>query len=92
MSEAVYRIYGSEMSPYSVKVRAYFRFLSGWMASVLEQGVQQGVIRLTHPPQVEAEVFMASVHGAMLSARAYGDAAMFGVIANTQLERLAAQQ
>lgn len=26
MSEGVYRIYGSEMSPYSVKVRSYFRF------------------------------------------------------------------
>jgi glutathione S-transferase len=26
VSEGVYRIYGSEMSPYSVKVRSYFRF------------------------------------------------------------------
>lgn len=26
MSEGVYRIYGSEMSPYSVKVRSYFRY------------------------------------------------------------------
>lgn len=25
MSEAVFRIYGTEMSPYSVKVRSYFR-------------------------------------------------------------------
>ena len=54
----------------AVEVRAYFRFLSGWMSSVLEQGAQQGRIRLAHSPQVEAEVFMATVHGAMLSARA----------------------
>ncbi|THC45310.1 TetR/AcrR family transcriptional regulator [Massilia sp. Mn16-1_5] len=72
----------------AVEVRAYFRFLSGWIASVLERGAQQGSIHLTHAPQVEAEVFMASVHGAMLSARAYGDTAVFGTIARTQLERL----
>ncbi len=75
----------------AVEVRAYFRFLSSWMASVLEQGVQEGRIRLTQTPQVEAEILMATVHGAMLSARAYQDATMFGSIALTQLERLAAE-
>ncbi len=73
----------------AVEVRAYFRFLSGWMASLLARGVQQGTIRLTQSPEVEAEVFMATVHGAMLSARAYGDAKVFGAITTTQLERLA---
>lgn len=73
----------------AVEVRAYFRFLSGWMASLLARGVQQGTIRLTQSPEVEAEVFMATVHGAMLSARAYGDAKAFGAITTTQLERLA---
>lgn len=73
----------------AVEVRAYFRFLSDWMASVLERGAQQGRMKLVHPPAVEAEVFMATVHGAMLSARAYKDASMFGIIATTQLERLA---
>jgi len=73
----------------AVEVRAYFRFLSGWMTSLFEQGVQQGTIRLTQSPEVEAEVFMATVHGAMLSARAYGDAKVFGAITTAQLERLA---
>ena len=72
----------------AVEVRGYFRFLSGWMASLLEQGARQGTIRLTQSPEVEAEVFMATVHGAMLSARAYGDAKVFGAITTTQLERL----
>jgi TetR/AcrR family transcriptional repressor of nem operon len=72
----------------AVEVRGYFRFLSGWMASLLEQGVRQGTIRLTQSPEVEADVFMATVHGAMLSARAYGDAKVFGAITTTQLERL----
>ena len=74
----------------AVEVRGYFRFLSGWMASVLERGVQQGTIRLMQPPEVEAEVFMATVHGAMLSARAYGDAKVFGAITAAQLARVEA--
>lgn len=71
------------------EVRAYFRFLSGWMASVFERGSKGGTIRLDRSPELEAEVFMATVHGAMLSARAYGDSAVFGTIVSTQLERVA---
>jgi TetR/AcrR family transcriptional regulator, transcriptional repressor for nem operon len=74
----------------AVEVRGYFRFLSAWMASVLERGVQQGTIRLAQAPEVEAEVFMATVHGAMLSARAYGDAKVFGAITAAQLARIQA--
>ncbi|WP_208278620.1 TetR/AcrR family transcriptional regulator [Massilia oculi] len=74
----------------AVEVRGYFRFLSAWMASVLERGVQQGTIRLAQAPEVEAEVFMATVHGAMLSARAYGDAKVFGAITAAHLARIQA--
>jgi TetR/AcrR family transcriptional repressor of nem operon len=41
---------------------------------------------------VEAEAFMATVHGAMLSARAYGDPKIFGVILAPVLQRLSAPQ
>jgi len=41
---------------------------------------------------VEAEAFMATIHGAMLSARAYGDSKIFGVIVNPLLERLSIRQ
>jgi TetR/AcrR family transcriptional repressor of nem operon len=75
----------------ALEVRAYFRFLSGWLTSVFEQGAAQGVIKLTNAPRIEAEAFMATVHGAMLSARAYGDTAIFGVIMDPQLTRLAAK-
>jgi TetR/AcrR family transcriptional repressor of nem operon len=34
---------------------------------------------------------MAAVHGAMLSARAYGDTSAFGSIMDPQLERMAAR-
>jgi TetR/AcrR family transcriptional repressor of nem operon len=74
-----------------LEVRAYFRFLSGWLTSVMERGAAQGVLRLTDTPRIEAEAFMATVHGAMLSARAYGDTAIFATIMDPQLTRLAAK-
>jgi TetR/AcrR family transcriptional repressor of nem operon len=46
---------------------------------------------LANAPQVEAEIFMATVHGAMLSARAYGDTSIFGSIMDPQLERMSAK-
>jgi TetR/AcrR family transcriptional repressor of nem operon len=75
----------------ALEIRAFFRFLSGWLTAVLERGVQQKAIALLHPPQVEAEIFMATVHGAMLSARAYGDTKVFGKIMDPMLERMAVQ-
>lgn len=75
----------------ALQVRAYFRLLSGWLTAVFERGVEQGVIVLAHPPRTEAETFMATVHGAMLSARAYGDTDIFGTIMEPQLERLSAK-
>jgi TetR/AcrR family transcriptional regulator, transcriptional repressor for nem operon len=74
----------------ALEIRAYFRFLSGWLTSVLERGAALGVVALTDTPRVEAEAFMATVHGAMLSARAYGDTAIFGTVMDPQLARLSA--
>lgn len=75
----------------ALEIRAYFRFLSGWLTSVLERGVQQGTLQLTHAPRVEAEAFMATLHGAMLSTRAYNEACIFGIIMDPQLERMSAK-
>jgi TetR/AcrR family transcriptional repressor of nem operon len=74
----------------ALEIRAYFRFLSGWLTSVLERGAALGVVTLSDTPRVAAEAFMATVHGAMLSARAYGDTAIFGTIMDPQLARLSA--
>lgn len=73
----------------SVEVRAHFRSVSAWISSVLERGARHGHLQLTSPPHVEAEAFMATVHGAMLSARAYGDPKIFAVVTGPLLERLA---
>jgi len=72
----------------ALEVRAHFRTLSDWLTSVMERGAQQGVLRLTGPARSEAEAFMATVHGAMLSARAYGDPHMFAVVTAPLLDRL----
>ncbi|MCK0208266.1 TetR/AcrR family transcriptional regulator [Starkeya koreensis] len=71
------------------EVRGHFRTLAAWLAATMERGAAEGGLHLSDPGPVEAELFMASVHGAMLSARAYGDPAMFGTITRPLLHRLA---
>lgn len=70
------------------EVRSHFLDLTAWLASVLAQGATQGVISLRTSPESEAMVFMATVHGAMLSARAYGDPEVFAAIVQPLLRRL----
>jgi TetR/AcrR family transcriptional repressor of nem operon len=71
-----------------LELRAYFRTLSAWLESALERGVRQGIITLTVSPHAEAESLMATVHGAMSSARAYGDPAVFAAITRPAIDRL----
>lgn len=72
----------------AVEVTAFFRFLSNWLTSVMEEGAKAGTLNLSSPADVEAEAFMACVHGAMLSARAYGKPDVFATIMAPTLNRL----
>ncbi len=72
------------------EIRAHFRDLSDWLTAVLQRGVTQGRFVLTGTARSNAEIFMATVHGAMLSARAHGDPATFGAITLPMLERITA--
>ncbi|CAN7499266.1 TetR/AcrR family transcriptional regulator [Devosia sp. LjRoot16] len=72
----------------AVEVKAHFRLLAAWLTEVLARGAQQGRFRLTASAELEAETIMATVHGAMLSARAYGTPATFGLIVGPLLQRL----
>lgn len=74
--------------PLIVEIKAYFQSLSRWLTAVLKRGQADGSFCLRQSPQVEAETFMAGVHGAMLSARAYGDPSMFSTITEPLVERL----
>jgi TetR/AcrR family transcriptional regulator, transcriptional repressor for nem operon len=73
-----------------LEVRAYFRLFSAWLTAVMERGLKQGTLTLSGPARSEAETFIATVHGAMLSARAYGDPAVYAAVTRPLIERLTA--
>jgi len=72
------------------RVRSHFQTLAKWLTSVLQAGEEQGLLRLDKRPEEEAQMLMASVHGAMLSARAFGDPKLFAAIVAPQFARLQA--
>ena len=71
------------------EVRGHFDDLSQWLAATLADGKRAGKFTLHGTPAAEALGFMAAIHGAMVSARAYGDAAVFTSISQGLLARLA---
>lgn len=73
----------------AAEVGGYFSDLSAWLAGVMQRGAEQGALKLSAPAAVEAELFMAIVHGAMLSARAQDNPALFEAILQPALARLA---
>ena len=72
-----------------VAVRGHFDDLSGWLAELLADGARAGQFALRGSPPVEALSLMATIHGAMVSSRAWGDTAVFTSIADNLVERLA---
>jgi TetR/AcrR family transcriptional regulator, transcriptional repressor for nem operon len=70
------------------EVRLHFATLGEWLEETLKSGVKRGVIRLKQSPATEAQVLMAAVHGAMLSARASGTCEVFQVVTGAALERI----
>jgi TetR/AcrR family transcriptional repressor of nem operon len=70
------------------EVRLHFQTLSKFLTGILERGVDSGAFHLSDTPTAEAEAFMATVHGGMLSARVGGDPKLFGTITTALLARL----
>jgi len=69
-------------------VRAHFHNLATWLTALLQAGAEQGSFRLDKRPEAEAQMLMASVHGAMLSARAFGDPQLFIAVVDSQTAKL----
>jgi TetR/AcrR family transcriptional regulator, transcriptional repressor for nem operon len=72
------------------QVRGHFDDLSTWLAATLAEGVGARRFKLHAAPATEALAFMAAIHGAMVSARAYDDPAVFTSISDSLLARLTA--
>ncbi|WP_095146213.1 TetR/AcrR family transcriptional regulator [Burkholderia contaminans] len=70
-------------------VRAHFDDLAAWLVRVLEAGGKDGVVQPGISVQTEAATFVSLVYGAMLAARAYGNAGMFKDVTGGAVERLA---
>lgn len=71
------------------EVRAYFGELAAWIAAVLESGAAKGQFQLRDDVKAEAQAFMSTVYGAMLTARACGDSQAFASISRAALRQLA---
>ena len=66
----------------AAEVRLHFETLQVWLTSAFERGAAAGLFRLPASAGDEAETFMATLHGAMLSARVHNDPKLFAVIAS----------
>jgi TetR/AcrR family transcriptional repressor of nem operon len=74
----------------AAEIAGHFTFLAEWLADVLARGQADGQFVLQRDAALEAQCFMASIHGAMLSARALGEGAVFAAVAQAALARLTA--
>lgn len=74
----------------AAEVRGHFQDLSAWLAALLKKGKARGQIHLHGSVAAEAKSFMATVHGAMLAARAFGDPQAFQAIVQPVLNRFTA--
>ena len=75
-----------------VEVQRHFTTLGAWFEKTLRAGAKQRVIQLQGTAATEAQVLMAMVHGAMLSARATGTCEVFHAVTGAALKRLTPQR
>jgi TetR/AcrR family transcriptional repressor of nem operon len=71
-----------------VELRLHFQYLVSWVKATFKEGAVRGSIRLRDSAEIEAQAFVALVHGAMISARALGSSEIFLSITGSALERL----
>lgn len=76
----------------AAEVRGYFGELTAWLETVLEQGEKRGQFHLRGNAAIEAQTFMSTVHGAMLTARALGNPKVFASISQAAIGQLIASR
>lgn len=70
------------------EVKAHFEDLTAWLEPVLESAAKDNLIELKSSVQTEAATLLSLVYGAMLAARAYGNAALFKHVTDSAVGRL----
>jgi TetR/AcrR family transcriptional repressor of nem operon len=70
------------------EVQQHFLGLSGWIRETLEEGIRKRTLKLQGTTEDEAQTFMATVHGAMLSARVLGSCDIFQAVTTIALQRI----
>src|SRR5262249_14290281 len=76
--------------PMRKALAAFFDANERWLVGVLEAGRRAGVLRFEGPPEHVARFVIASLEGAMLLARSYGDRKRFRSAAGRLLAGLSA--
>jgi TetR/AcrR family transcriptional regulator, transcriptional repressor for nem operon len=83
---------GAELPGLPAEVQAevgkHFTCLRHWIAKTLKAGVKQESIKLQGTADVEAEMLMAAVHGAMISARVNNSSTIFRQVTANSIQRL----
>ncbi|MBN4668062.1 TetR/AcrR family transcriptional regulator [Pandoraea nosoerga] len=69
------------------EVRRYFDDLGTWIATVLAEGAARMRLTLYGDARTQAQTFMSTVYGAMLTARASGNAESFQAVSRMAIER-----
>jgi TetR/AcrR family transcriptional regulator, transcriptional repressor for nem operon len=72
----------------ATELRLYFASLKAWIKRTLEAGAKSGKIRVQDSFDTEADLFMATVHGALLASRVSGTCDAFRKITSSALKKL----
>jgi TetR/AcrR family transcriptional regulator, transcriptional repressor for nem operon len=75
--------------PMREAIVGFFDESEGWLAGVLEQGREEGTLRLAGSASDAADAIVGGLEGALLVARPYGDLARFRAAASRLLSSLA---
>jgi len=70
------------------EVSGHFADLTDWLTDVLDRGQKSGVFTLRESAAIEAKSLMATVHGAIIAARAFNNAEVFLQIVEPVMGRL----
>jgi TetR/AcrR family transcriptional repressor of nem operon len=70
------------------EVHKHFLALEKWIRQTLKEGVSKHTVKLQGTVEDEAQTLMATVHGAMLSARALGSRNVFHAVTASALQRI----